>query len=176
MVSRLLNLFRRTGTQSKQHTVAAPLNSPRHQIEQRPGNSSSAKRIPPIQDHKGSQTAKMEIQKQRAQYLMLILEKVRPNYRTHTVRSVRPMIVEITTYGMLKILLNQMTTGPMFIYRTLHLLIEDGILTPRELMNLKRAIRIMTVILENLEITSEKELAQKMITELNSQTEEEDRL
>ncbi|URD31407.1 C protein [Hipposideros bat paramyxovirus] len=171
MVSRLLSLFKKTEARRTRRTEEAPSQHPAQQTEPLRGNCSSTRHLETPQDRRGRLRAKMEQQKMKGQYLKLVLQKFSEMFPTQKVLSVKPMKVEITIAGMLQILLNQMGSGPLFIYRTLHLLIEDGILSASELMNLRRAIKVMVKLLAQIEELDRKQLAVLMVRELREEEE-----
>nr|QXU63472.1 C protein [Jeilongvirus sp.]QXU63480.1 C protein [Jeilongvirus sp.] len=147
MAFKLSNLFRIIGMRSRRPTEEVPSPSQEQKKEQQPGKLISSQKLEMPQDREGEEKARMAIMKQAARKAIQIMDKEADQHPYQKVWREDPPLTEITREGMVRILLGSIVEQGKSVDEKAAELIEEGILSARELMALKEAIPITRLLI-----------------------------
>ncbi|UQM99614.1 accessory protein [Meliandou lophuromys virus] len=150
MAFKLSSLFRAIGMRSKRRTEGPQSGNQEQKKEQQPGKLISSQKMEIPRDTEGEERAKMVILKAAAKKAIQIMDGSTQNHPYQIMLKMDPPTVEITKEGMMRILLNSIVEQGKTVDEKAMELVEEGLLSARELLALKEAIpltRLMMVIM-----------------------------
>ncbi|AVM86014.1 C protein [Mount Mabu Lophuromys virus 1] len=150
MAFKLSSLFKAIGMRSRRRTDEVPLVNQGQKKEQQPGKLILSQRMDIPKDREGEEKAKRVILRAAAEKAIQILDRASVNHPYQKLIPGNPPAVEITKEGMMRILLNSIVEQGMTVDEKATEMVEEGLLSGRELIALKEAIpltRLMMVIM-----------------------------
>ncbi|WJL29482.1 accessory protein [Ninapo virus] len=149
MESKLSSFYNRIRRTFRRRMDEVPYKSHPPEPESRLGNQLHRTMITPILHIKDLKELKREQLRTRARELMEIMEEVEQRQK-HTGYSPRPgKRMEINKFGMMRIVVSAVADLGMLPPIDYHRLEREGVLTPREIKNLKDIIPMVKLMLES---------------------------
>ncbi|AYM47536.1 C protein [Bat paramyxovirus] len=166
MVSRLLNLFRKTDHQLIPQMGRLELEPEEVEESQKAKKIIKRNQLITITDKRGNSRALLSQQKNKALILLeltLILKEQSQESSSMTASLLDP---EMTMLDMFETLLIQLVENNLKIHRTYLMMKEDHFLTMEERVNLKKAMNLLLQLLSLMEGLTKKEIMKLMRTAL----------
>ncbi|BBG92170.1 C protein [Feline paramyxovirus 163] len=148
MVSKLSNLFKRIGKNSKKPTVEVQYNNQAPKTEPPHGKHLSRKTIQEKMCMQENTTALKIINQQAAREAVCLMDRIIPVEEYQIIVGTFKPKEQITRTGMIRILLGVMAETGREINETVEELLQEGTLDVVEFMNLREAIPMSQVILK----------------------------